>query len=106
MERNPILRVARSSLPFAPNLTKPEWIPTKAMVMMEVLRDYFPRHRLLMSDFSELPDAIDGYGAPVVQTRHKGDMIAVTTFMVKHGHFDIFFPTSASASLTSSAARR
>lgn len=92
---NPRVRRIRNALPFAPNLTKPEFIPTRLFTFLEVLRDKFPKHRLLLSDFSSLPDAVDGaYNAPVVQTRYRGTMIPCSTYMVQPGFFDIFFPTN------------
>ena len=109
------LRKVRSSLPGASNLTKPEYIPTKAMLFFDVLRDYFPAHRLVMSDFHSLPDAVPGVNAPVVQTRFEREAISVTTpfvcsdrrsphsldvntnllsrRQVQQGYFDILFPT-------------
>jgi hypothetical protein len=65
--------------PVASNLTKPEYIPTKAMMFFDVLRERFPAHRLVMSDFNHLPDAVEGVNAPVVQTRYERETIAVTT---------------------------
>lgn len=65
-------RLLKSNLPFAPNLSKPEFLPTRMLELLEVLRDRFPRHRLVISDFSSLPDAIHGANAPVVQTRYAG----------------------------------
>lgn len=70
-----------------------EYVPTQAFKFLGVLRDYFPHHRLLLSDFSALPDTIAGINAPVVQTRYQGQMIPVSTYMVAPGYFDIFFPT-------------
>lgn len=75
LSRSPALRYIRSTLPFAPNLTQPVFIPTKALLFLDVLRTYFPRHRLLMSDFDGLPDAVEGLNAPVVQTRYKGQTV-------------------------------
>jgi hypothetical protein len=92
---SPTLRALRLQLPFAPNLSKPEYLPTKSLLFMEALREKFPQHRLLMSDFDALPEAIEGYTAPVVQTRWKNTSIPVSTFMVRQGFFDIFFPTGA-----------
>jgi hypothetical protein len=57
------------------------------------LRDYFPAHRLVVADFSSLPDAIPGINAPVVQTRYQRRNVQVTTPYVHQGYFDIFFPT-------------
>lgn len=91
----PWVRRLRQHLPFAPNISKPEFIPTQLVRFLELLRDKFPRHRLLLSDFSSLPDAMEGaYNAPVVQTRYKGTMIPCSTYMVQPGYFDIFFPTN------------
>ncbi|KAJ7742826.1 hypothetical protein B0H16DRAFT_1018544 [Mycena metata] len=44
---------AYSDCPFAPNLSCAEYIPTR----LRTLRTHFPRHRLLLSDFSSLPHA-------------------------------------------------
>ncbi|ORZ24729.1 S-adenosyl-L-methionine-dependent methyltransferase [Absidia repens] len=83
-----------TSLPLAPNLTAPEFIPTKLFLFMETLKEYFPQHRLILSDFSSLPDSVPGVDAPVVQTRYKGTMVPCSTYMVQPGWFDIFFPTN------------
>lgn len=80
-------------VPFYPNLTAPHYIPTGALQMLDVLKTRFPYHRLVVSDFSTLPDALPGVHGPVVQTRHNGTMIPVTTYCVLQGFFDIFFPT-------------
>ncbi|KAI7885741.1 DUF185-domain-containing protein [Lichtheimia hyalospora FSU 10163] len=81
-------------MPVAPNLTAPEYIPTKLFMFLETLKHHFPRHRLVLSDFSQLPDAVEGVDGPVVQTRYKGTMVPCSTFMVQPGWFDIFFPTN------------
>jgi hypothetical protein len=83
----------RRFLPLAPNMTTPEYVPTKLMNLLELLAKQFPLHRLLLSDFSSLPDTIKGYDAPVVQTRLKDTMVACETLAVQPGYFDIFFPT-------------
>ncbi|RDA93494.1 hypothetical protein CP533_4010 [Ophiocordyceps camponoti-saundersi (nom. inval.)] len=98
---NAHLRRILSRLPFAANLSRPEFIPTRLMQLFEVLDRYFPAHRLLASDFDELPQAIDGLNAPVVQTRYRRQMVPVTTplltpFQVHQGYFDILFPTDFS----------
>lgn len=91
----PSLRSMYRSAPFAPNVTsKPEFIPTRILTFLKMLRQNFPLHRLLLSDFSSLPDTMPGYNAPVVQTRFRDTMVPVETFMVQPGYFDIFFPTS------------
>jgi len=88
------LRNIYTSLPFAPNLSQVEYVPTRMVSLLRTLRKYFPRHRLLLSDFSSLPDTIPGVNAPVVQTRYQNVTIPCTTLLVKQGYFDIFFPTN------------
>ncbi|KAJ1680252.1 hypothetical protein EV182_000387 [Spiromyces aspiralis] len=92
--RRPWARSIRWRLPFAPNLTAAEYLPTRAFQFCEVLHRYFPKHRLVLSDFFELPDTIAGQDAPVVQTRFRGTMVPCTTYLVQPGWFDIFFPTN------------
>ncbi|WVQ85439.1 hypothetical protein IAT38_007604 [Cryptococcus sp. DSM 104549] len=87
------LRKFAAGLPFAPNLTSPDFIPTKSIMFAEKLREKLPGHRLLMADFSELPEAVKGRNGPVVQTRYGTVMVPCETFLVKQGYFDIFFPT-------------
>lgn len=91
--KSKLLRKAYSNLPFAANMTKEEYIPTRLLSLLRTLRNHFPRHRLLLSDFSYLPDTVPGINAPVVQTRYQNEMVPCTTLLVKHGAFDIFFPT-------------
>ncbi|GAA5917362.1 hypothetical protein JCM6882_006337 [Rhodosporidiobolus microsporus] len=93
LSRFPWLRKAWAAMPFAPNLSRPEFVPTRQLELLEVLRDKFPRHRVVMSDFSELPDAVEGECGPVVQTRYAGETVPCTTYLVQPGFFDIFFPT-------------
>lgn len=108
---NAALRYLSSKMPFAANLSDPEFIPTRLMQFFDVLEKYFPAHRLLTSDFDSLPQAIKGLNAPVVQTRFKRRMVPVTTPLVclyiltpnffhianitqvHQGYFDILFPT-------------
>ena len=73
------IRKLQGLLPGSSNLTKPEYIPTKAMMFFDVLRERFPAHRLVMSDFHSLPDSVPGINAPVVQTRFQRETVAVTT---------------------------
>lgn len=87
------LRSAYTKMPFAPNLSLPDFIPSKAVSFLERLRDQLPNHRLMVADFSELPEAAPGRNGPVVQTRYAGRMVPCETFLVKQGYFDIFFPT-------------
>jgi len=88
-----IPRAIRNSVPFRSKFTTPEYIPTRLMQFFDILRDYFPAHRLLASDFATLPDAVPGLNAPVVQTRYKRRTVPVSTPFVYQGYFDIFFPT-------------
>ena len=87
------LRKLKSSLPFAANLTDPEYIPTRLLQFFEILHAYFPLHQLLTSDFHFLPDSVKGYNAPVVQTRFQRRTVPVGTPYVMQGYFDILFPT-------------
>jgi Putative S-adenosyl-L-methionine-dependent methyltransferase len=89
-----LLRRLKHSLPLAPNLTQPEWIPTRMMQFFDILRDHFPAHRLVVADFSSLDETIPGINAPVVQTRYQRRNVPVTTPYVHQGYFDIFFPTN------------
>jgi hypothetical protein len=79
---NPLLRYLNAKMPFAPNLTSPEYIPTRLMQFFDVLEKYFPAHKLVSSDFHSLPQAIKGLNAPVVQTRYKRTTVPVTTPLV------------------------
>ncbi|KAI9748508.1 MAG: hypothetical protein M1815_003202 [Lichina confinis] len=88
-----LLRRLRASLPFAGNMTDPEYLPTRLMNFFEILNAYFPAHRLLVGDFNQLPNTIRGVNAPVVQTRFERRTVPVTTPLVQQGYFDILFPT-------------
>ncbi|RDL42537.1 Uncharacterized protein BP5553_02516 [Venustampulla echinocandica] len=93
LSQSRILRKLRTSLPFSPNLSDPEYIPTRLMQFFDVLEKYFPAHRLVTSDFHVLPDTIKGINAPVVQTRYQRRTVPVSTPYVHQGYFDILFPT-------------
>lgn len=87
-------RAVANHFPFFPNLSPdPHYIPTHSLKLLDVLRDQFPRRKVVLSDFSSLPDTIRGVNAPVVQTRIHGIPIDVQTYTVLQGFFDIFFPT-------------
>jgi hypothetical protein len=77
-----MLRKLKTALPFAPNLSDPEYIPTRLMQFFDILGKYFPSHRLVTSDFHDLPDTIRGVNAPVVQTRYQRRTVPVTTPLV------------------------
>lgn len=87
-------RELSSHFPFFPNLSpQPHFLPTHSLKLLDTLRTQFPRRRVILSDFSSLPDALKGINAPVVQTRIKGTAVDVKTYTVLQGFFDIFFPT-------------
>ena len=91
---NKLYRSLVNYIPFAPNLSQVEYLPTKQLEFLKILKKYFPNHKLIASDFNYLPDTIEGINAPVVQTNVKGDMIPCDTLFVEPGYFDIFFPTN------------
>lgn len=88
------LRKLYSRLPFSANMSKEEYIPTRLLSLLQTLRTNFPRHRLLLTDFSSLPDTIPGENAPVVQTRFRNQTVPCSKLLVQPGAFDIFFPTN------------
>ncbi|KAG9312860.1 DUF185-domain-containing protein [Chiua virens] len=92
--RTPLSRSVFAALPFSPNLSPPEYIPTRQLSLLRLLRAHFPRHRLLLTDFSSLPDAVPGINGPVVQTSVRGTMVPCQTIFVRQGYFDILFPTA------------
>jgi hypothetical protein len=71
-----------------------EFIPTTAMQLMENLCVSLPKARLIFADFSELPNTVPmGVCSPVVQCRLGRETITCSTYLVKRGQCDIFFPT-------------
>ncbi|KAL8638820.1 MAG: hypothetical protein Q9228_004065 [Teloschistes exilis] len=88
-----MMRKFKAGLPLAPNLTVPEYVPTRLMQFFDVLSNYFPQHQLIACDFHDLPDRIPGYQSPVVSTRYQRRPVTVTTPLVQQGFFDIFFPS-------------
>lgn len=89
-----MVRWAKGQMPFAPNLSDAEYIPTRLMQFFDILEKYFPAHRLVTSDFHTLPDTVKGLNSPVVQTRYQRRMVPVSTPLVHQGYFDILFPTN------------
>lgn len=75
----PSWRKLKQKFPGRGNLTDPEYLPTTQMMFFDILREWFPNHRLLATDFDWLPDTVRGYNAPVVQTRYERETVAVTT---------------------------
>ncbi|CAG8980529.1 hypothetical protein HYALB_00002526 [Hymenoscyphus albidus] len=93
LNQSKVLGALRNAIPFTPNLSTPEYIPTRLMQFFDILEKYFPAHRLVTSDFHDLPDTIKGVNAPVVQTRYRRRTVPVSTPFVQQGYFDILFPT-------------
>lgn len=93
LQTSRLLRKVRHTLPLAPNLTLPEYIPTRLMQFFQILGTQFPAHRLITSDFHSLPNSSAGFNAPVVQTRYQRRTVLVRTPLVQQGYFDILFPT-------------
>ncbi|KAI7872018.1 S-adenosyl-L-methionine-dependent methyltransferase [Spinellus fusiger] len=83
-----------SQCSMAPNMSVPEFLPTKMFLLLDNLKQYFPHHRLLMADFFALPEAIEGIDSPVVKTRYNGMIVPCSTYMVQPGRFDYCFPTN------------
>ncbi|GMM31101.1 type II protein arginine methyltransferase [Martiniozyma asiatica (nom. inval.)] len=79
--------------PLRNNFSDAEFIPTSLLKFFTVLKDYFPNHHLLASDFAYFDKTIPGYNSPTVQTMHKDNMVNVDSYMVEQGYFDIMFPT-------------
>lgn len=91
-------RIKATYLPFYSNLTDHEFIPTNYLRLMRTLFRWFPNHNLILTDFFKLTNSLNdrkhtSTGAPVVQTRYNGVTVPTSTFLVKPGCFDIFFPT-------------
>lgn len=80
--------------PMRNNLSDPEYIPTRLLKFFTMLKENFPNHHLLASDFGYFDKQIPGYNAPTVQTMHKDTMVNVDSYMVEQGFFDIMFPTN------------
>ncbi|ODQ58146.1 hypothetical protein WICANDRAFT_33519 [Wickerhamomyces anomalus NRRL Y-366-8] len=94
LNENRTLQQFRNFLtPFNNALSKTEFIPTRLTSLFQVLNEYFPEHQIVLSDFDSLPNASQGYNAPVVQTMLEDKAITTSTFMVEQGYFDIMFPT-------------
>ncbi|KAI3404704.2 hypothetical protein KGF56_002472 [Candida oxycetoniae] len=88
------LKIKNQILPFNDYLSNPEYIPTRLVKFFNILKHKFPNHSLISSDFHYLPNTINGYNGPVVQTVINGETIDVRTYMVQQGYFDIMFATN------------
>jgi hypothetical protein len=83
LQGSQMMQNLRSLLPWRGTLSQPEYIPTRLMQFFYTLYEKFPNHKLVSSDFHKLGDAVEGFNAPVVQTRYKRQMIPVTTPLVR-----------------------
>lgn len=93
----PFMKARNILNPLRNNLSEPEYIPTRLFKLFTILKDYFPNHQILASDFSHFDKTIRGYNSPTVQTMYKDNMVNVDTYMVEQGYFDIMFPTDFKA---------
>lgn len=91
----PYMKIRDMMNPLRNGLSDPEYIPTRLFQLFKVLRDYFPQHSILASDFSHFDKSktILGYNSPTVQTMYQDNMVNTDTYMVEQGYFDIMFPT-------------
>ena len=73
----------------------PQYLPTTALHFFHLLHHFMPQHRLLVGDFSSLPDAITGVNAPVVSSsdQQRGGVRDYRTYLLQLGCADIFFPS-------------
>lgn len=71
-----------------------EFIPTMIVKFLYNIKNHFPNHQLIISDFDYLPDTIPGHCSPVVQARISNTTIPCSNYLLKRGLFDIFFPIS------------
>lgn len=78
--------------PIKANMTDVEFVATDMYALTNILKK-FQKGKVILSDFHKLPNTVEGVGAPVVQTRQNGSTVAVSTYLVNPGQFDIFFPT-------------
>lgn len=84
-----------SLFPLKDNLSPGEFIPTRLVEFLHILKHKFPHHNLITSDFNYLPNTIPGYhNGPVVQTVLRDQTVDITTYMCHQGFFDIMFATN------------
>lgn len=89
----PWMKLRNMLNPLRNNLSEPEYIPTRLYKLFTILKQYFPQHQILSSDFSHFDKTIRGYNSPTVQTMYKDNMVNTDSYMVEQGYFDIMFPT-------------
>lgn len=90
----PLLKLRNMFNPLRNNLSDAEYIPTRLLKLFTILKNYFPQHQILASDFSHFDKTLKGYNSPTVQTMYQDNMVNVDTYMVEQGFFDIMFPTN------------
>ncbi|KAH3671838.1 hypothetical protein OGAPHI_000024 [Ogataea philodendri] len=78
--------------PLRNHLSDAEYVPTRLLRLFEVLKNYFPNHQLISSDFSKFKKPVAGYNSPTVQTMYRDELFNTDTYMVKQGYFNIMFP--------------
>lgn len=101
LSRSRLLRRLRNYIiPFRGDLSDADYVPTRYIQLLHVLRDYFPRHRILAADFTTFNERISGYNAPVVQTFMDGFPVTISTYLALQGYFDIMFPTDFQLALS------
>ena len=84
----PSVRSIYNHLPFAPNLSTPEYVPTR---MMSLLRKHpLPPTPTAPLGLQLLPDWIPDVNAPVAQVWVRGSAVACSTLFVHLGLFNIF----------------
>ncbi|KAI9295160.1 DUF185-domain-containing protein [Neoconidiobolus thromboides FSU 785] len=81
-------------LPFQKSLSKSYFLPTKQYQFLKIIQQKFAKFHLILADFYELKDTVEGDHGPVVQTRFQNTMIPCKSYLVRPGWFDIFFPTN------------
>ncbi|ODV83090.1 hypothetical protein CANARDRAFT_184163, partial [[Candida] arabinofermentans NRRL YB-2248] len=82
--------------PLQNNLSDPEYIPTRLLQLFQILKNHFPNHQIISSDFDKLDSTINGYCSPVVQTMHKDKMITINSYMSVSSTSSIVTSTSSS----------
>eukprot|EP01125_Pyxidicula_operculata_P003652 TRINITY_DN1484_c0_g2_i1.p1 TRINITY_DN1484_c0_g2~~TRINITY_DN1484_c0_g2_i1.p1 ORF type:complete len:363 (-),score=61.52 TRINITY_DN1484_c0_g2_i1:1159-2247(-) len=73
------------------------YIPTGSYKLLKTLKEKFPNHGVILADFDEIPGAMPGFNAPIVQRTEGVTTLEEPTYLdAKIGDYDIFFPTNFS----------
>ncbi|KAI9444494.1 S-adenosyl-L-methionine-dependent methyltransferase [Lactarius indigo] len=92
--KSPSVRSIYNHLPFAPNLSTPEYVPTATSEPPAHAPHALPSAPSCCSRTSARSQTrSQAVNAPVVQARVRGTAVACSTLFVQPGLFDIFFPT-------------